>query len=467
MPELLPGGGAEADEAPDDFPWASPAPAPLDDDGDGRLARAERLRLQATALERATLQRRAKYVHLELEYGVGARGRSTPEPPPPELRLYSSEGYTTPGDSGAPQNVRPAWFDADLFLEGQRVARENHAGIAEAEMLSLFLLLAFPAGLDPLVATGRSDSPETAGRRYLSTSRRLVSWYTSDPFDPRSEAHRNLVAVRGMHAQVRRACNEASPEELAVKFTIGKDKPRPLTCPRSTLLDQRFAALPAGVYTGPCPVGGGGLVDGLPAVKVRADRYRRPFLTQGEMAITQWGFFGLFITKPQVFAAPRVTPGELAALVHMWAVLGYCLGIEDRFNWALGGLDAVQRRSELYLRTVAVPNLRLLGQDGSACWEHMCRCMVDGMSRFAPLAGFDVHLAYLTEDVLGLGTGLAKTLSWRQTFQLWRLRALLQYLPRWLPSWGRWMSRGLHHLLVAKAMQAAAEEDPVDGVPAH
>lgn len=40
--------------------------------------------------------------------------------------------------------------------------------------------------------------------------------------------------------------------------------------------------------------------------------------------------------------------------MHMWAVLGYCLGIEDRFNWALGGLDVVLRRSEVYLRMLAV-----------------------------------------------------------------------------------------------------------------
>ena len=38
----------------------------------------------------------------------------------------------------------------------------------------------------------------------------------------------------------------------------------------------------------------------------------------------------------------------------MWAVLGYCLGIQDRFNWCLGGLDATMQRSDFYVRIVVL-----------------------------------------------------------------------------------------------------------------
>ncbi|KAK3927745.1 Neurotoxin LmNaTx64.1 [Frankliniella fusca] len=374
-----------------------------------------------------------------------------------DFKVFSKEGYSTPGDSGSPQDVRPPWFDEQLFQEGQRVARENHAGMATAEAQALFLLFAFPAGLDPLISTARSDTPETAGRRYLSTNLRLLSWITSDPFDPQSECYRNLVAVRRMHANVRKACNEGKPDELAVKFTVGRDQPRELICPQAQLFSSVFASVPGGSYAGPCPVVSL-LEDRLPrdlgAVKLTVDRYRRPFLTQGEMAITQWGFFGLFILKPHVFAAPYISRRELEAVVHVWAVLGYCLGIDDKFNWALGGLDLVMRRSEIYLRTMAVPNLRALGPEGTACWEHMCRCMVDGMRQHMPMAALEVSLTYLTEDVLGLGTVLPKALTWRQYFQLWRLRLFLQYLPRWFSSWPRVMSRGLGRVFQRAAKSA-------------
>ena len=44
---------------------------------------------------------------------------------------------------------------------------------------------------------------------------------------------------------------------------------------------------------------------------IEADRYRRPFLTQAEMAITQFGFFGLFALRPELFGAPYITRREL------------------------------------------------------------------------------------------------------------------------------------------------------------
>lgn len=454
MPEL-PEGGAEEGEA--DFCLPPPeCPVGDQDAGAGTPQPSSRVQRIKTA-EQAALEWRAQYVQVEYPPDVAELSG--------DFKVFSQEGYSTPGDSGSAQDVRPPWFDEQLFLEGQRVARDNHAGMATAEAQALFLLFAFPAGLDPLVSTTRSDTPETAGRRYLSTNMRLLSWITSDPFDPESECYRNLVAVRRMHANVRKACNDGKPEELAVRFTIGRDQPRELLCPQAALFESVFSSVSGGSYAGPCPAMSAfeGRDPGrLGAVKLSVDRYRRPFLSQGEMAITQWGFFGLFILKPQVFAAPYVTRRELEAVVHLWAVLGYCLGIDDTFNWALGGLDLVLKRSELYLRTLAVPNLRTLGAEGTARWEHMTRCMVEGMRQYMPISALEVSLAYLTEDVLELGTVLPKALTWRQTFQLWRLRLFLQYLPRWMPSWASVMSRGLGRMFRKAARVASIKSDLVE-----
>lgn len=109
------------------------------------------------------------------------------------------------------------------------------------------------------------------------------------------------------------------------------------------------------------------------------------------------------------------------------------------------------------------PNLRALAADAEALsrWEHMSRCMVDGLRAFVPMPALETSLAYLAEDVLEqpeLALPLRKALSWRHTFQLWRLRFLLGVLPRWLPAWGRWMSRGLRRILRdAKARVASAD----------
>lgn len=407
---------------------------------------------QATVarMQRAALDPRLRAQFVRVDYPVGWDAA-----PPKETDKFHKEGHLVPGDSGAPQDAKPPWFDEHLFREGQRVSQEYLAGLAQSDLLSLLFLFAVPEGLDPLVATAKSDTPETAGRRYLSTNMRLLSWYSSDPFDPRSESYRNLVAVRRMHAGIRKACMEASPEELSVKFDIGKGQPRALNCPAARLLEKTLSSIPSGAYAGPCPARTS-LAPGYPAgaIHVHADRYRRPFLSQGEMAVTQWGFFGLFICKPEAFAAPAITRPELEALIHMWAVLGYCLGIEDRFNWALGGLDVVLKRSEEFLRYFAVPSLRALGEQGPDRWEHMGRCMMEGMRAYVPLVSFEANLAYLTEDVLGLGTVLPKALTWVQTLQLWRLRLVLQYMPRWFASWTSFMSSRLRAMLRRKAAAA-------------
>ncbi|XP_034240164.1 uncharacterized protein LOC117644662 [Thrips palmi] len=338
-------------------------------------------------MQRAALDPRLRAKYVRVDYPEGWAAQ------PREIAPWlDGEGYLVHGDSGSPQTGRPPWFDEQLFLDGQRFSRDCLAGLSQADMLSLFFLFGFPGSLDPLVATANPNRTDCKG------------------------------------------------------------EPRALNCPAASLVADTLSGISSGAYAGPCPVLstlGPDYPSG--AILVDADRYRRPFLSQAEMAITQWGFFGLFICKPEVFAAPRATRRELEGLVHMWAVLGYCLGIEDRFNWGLGGLDVVLRRSEEFLRYVAVPSLRALVKQGPDRWEHMSRAMMDGMRAFVPLPSFEANLAYLTEDVLGLGTVLPKALTWRQTLQLWRLRLVLQYLPRWFTSWTSFMSSRLRFILRKRA----------------
>jgi hypothetical protein len=78
---------------------------------------------------------------------------------PVEVRDIVLEGSRLPGDNGKPQGAKPDWFDADLFLAGQRCAREYSFGLAQSELLSLFLMFSVPAGVDPLIATGRCVHP--------------------------------------------------------------------------------------------------------------------------------------------------------------------------------------------------------------------------------------------------------------------------------------------------------------------
>lgn len=48
------------------------------------------------------------------------------------------------------------------------------------------------------------------------------------------------------------------------------------------------------------------------------------------MALTQFGFMGYVIVKGPQIGIHNATHEELEGLIHLWRVVGYILGIEDR-----------------------------------------------------------------------------------------------------------------------------------------
>lgn len=58
----------------------------------------------------------------------------------------------------------------------------------------------------------------------------------------------------------------------------------------------------------------------------------RLWLNQFDMAMTQWSLIGLVGMHPKQCGFHRATKEELAEYVYFWRVIGYCMGIEDRFN---------------------------------------------------------------------------------------------------------------------------------------
>lgn len=65
-------------------------------------------------------------------------------------------------------------------------------------MCGLLTLLAEPKGLKVLSSTGRSSTPETARKRYVSTILHMLSWYETD-LSPGSKSWVSLNRVRKMH----------------------------------------------------------------------------------------------------------------------------------------------------------------------------------------------------------------------------------------------------------------------------
>lgn len=54
------------------------------------------------------------------------------------------------------------------------------------------------------------------------------------------------------------------------------------------------------------------------------------FISQRDMALTQFGFVGVAILKGRKLGFAGGDE-ELEGFIHLWRTIGYCMGIEDRY----------------------------------------------------------------------------------------------------------------------------------------
>lgn len=81
------------------------------------------------------------------------------------------------------------------------------------------------------------------------------------------------------------------------------------------------------------------------------------FINQRDMAVTQNSFMGHVVACHDTFGMPY-DPENFLALCHFWRVIGYMLGIEDRFNLCAGdNLAEIKSRSQAIFRHMIVPGM--------------------------------------------------------------------------------------------------------------
>ncbi|XP_033217583.1 uncharacterized protein LOC117173231 [Belonocnema kinseyi] len=289
-------------------------------------------------------------------------------------------GTAFDGDCGRTLEERPDWLDLEKFKRGQKFARRHAFGLSYAQLLSLFVLFSFEDGLKPLVITGKSSTPYTAFKRYLSTGIRLRNWYAEDPWTKDTAAYNDIKAVRKMHANVRRRLEKTKNEDIDAEAKIQNPY-----CPtRDTLLQDFKSACPAPA-PGQCPYMAFQNTEVVPV--------RPKGLNQGEMVATQFGFLGLLVLYPKYFGVHNVTEKDLEDFCHTWRGLGYLLGIDDDLNLCRGSLSDIKQRCTDFLELWAKPNFR----DFTPECEHMMRCVVDGLQYYWPGVTYEISILYLSE----------------------------------------------------------------------
>lgn len=149
--------------------------------------------------------------------------------------------------------------------------------IAYSSLTGLLLILQLPDGLEPLLVTGNSKDIPSLYKRYLSTIIHVQSWYEDDIFNPETKGYKSIRQVRCMHRRVQQLMNE----KHQVKDLHGRE---------------------------------------------------HKWMTQYEVAITQFSFIGLSMLYPAKSAMIAAKPEELELINYYWRVLGYLMGMEDEFN---------------------------------------------------------------------------------------------------------------------------------------
>ncbi|XP_052121709.1 uncharacterized protein LOC113208219 isoform X2 [Frankliniella occidentalis] len=306
----------------------------------------------------------------------------------PVLKRIVEEGPRAWGDTGVPENTPPPWMDKKRMAAGRAFLERYPLASLFGHVHGLYLLFAVRSVLDVLVFTGNSDTPDEAFIRYMDTLKGVGSWYSSDFFTPGTPGYEQLKRVRSLHSLVRKDMADRPQDEVRNKTRIaGSFKGCPMSAAlRRDLGRQASTACPRRTAKQDAD-NDIGEDTGVPGAV---------WMSQYDMSVTQWAFVGPIIQFPERYGVGNASVEELDGFVHLWEVIGYTLGIDDRFNFCQGGLEPTVRRSREVLSTIVLPGLRAAPPP----WEYMARCMADGLGYLLPGVGFETQLASLLSVTL-------------------------------------------------------------------
>lgn len=180
----------------------------------------------------------------------------------------------------------------------------NPSSVPISGLVGLSYLVQLPTILPPLLYTKKSENVCSLYSRYLDTVRHVRHWSTTDIFDPDTEGYKSLASVTSMHRHINNAMNAKAEQ-----------------------------------HTTPTKI--------TPNV----------WVSQYDMVVTQWAFFGLMMMHPKACGLYHVSNDELYEVVYCWRVIAYFLGIDDRFSLWADNFEKTQQLCHLIFDEVYRPIL--------------------------------------------------------------------------------------------------------------
>ncbi|XP_050295425.1 uncharacterized protein LOC126735471 isoform X2 [Anthonomus grandis grandis] len=114
-------------------------------------------------------------------------------------------------------------------------------------------------------------------------------------------------------------------------------------------------------------------------------------INQKDMALTQFGFMGLILTRNRFLGVYDVNEEELKCFVHVWRVIGYVLGIKDEFNICRESVDETRAICNEIISKVILPEVE---KRHANTWE-MCSYLTNGLKAFNPFLNLNAFMFYL------------------------------------------------------------------------
>ncbi|XP_013142974.1 PREDICTED: uncharacterized protein LOC106106850 isoform X2 [Papilio polytes] len=103
-------------------------------------------------------------------------------------------------------------------------------------------------------------------------------------------------------------------------------------------------------------------------------------ICQRDLALTLFGFVGLSFLKPDKFGIETLEEDDWDAYNQFWRVIGYMIGIEERYNICRSNVEETRQVCRLILHRVYTPCL----SNPPEYFEYMAHIMLEGVSSANP-----------------------------------------------------------------------------------
>jgi len=327
--------------------------------------------------------------------------------------------------------ILPDWVNPELVNEGKKFVRRNFFAIIFAHLVALAFLLCVKPIQALLLRTGAIHDRETSLKKYLLTILRVKRWYESDLLDQSSKAAKDIFSVRKVQRNAAKNFHVYVPPPT-YQLKLNDDEDKLLTALREDLKS----------------------VEADPKNKPKIYTTVNPDvpLSQYDLAIIQFAFFGFVALFPKVFGIHETRKKHakgMEGFVHIWALLGSLLGLEDSYNLCIP-YHYCEQTNEKIFQEVFLFSFCMCDNKAVRLWK----AMTAGSSRYFFFFRTKSLLCFMEKNVARVASSknLHTLMNWWEKFCYfayvftlrWVIRCsltrlLLNFSSRLVFSWSNWV----------------------------